>query len=440
MTLTCIRGGRVIDPSQNLDEVTDLWIQDSVILGLGRREESPDRDIDGRGLLVVPGLIDMHVHLREPGDENDETIQTGTRAALESGITSLAVMPDTEPPIDNQSSAEFLILQAKRAGPVHLFPVGALTKGLKGEELAEMGGLREAGAVAFSDSDLPVANPEILRRGLEYAHMLERAVLSRPEVQELTSSGIMNEGCVSVSLGMPGMPAAAEQIQVDRDIHLARWTGCRLHVQCVSCEGSVESIRRAKAEGVDVTAETCPHYFTLTEEKLYTFDSCYKTNPPLRTQRDIDAIIRGLADGTIDVIASDHSPFANELKLRELDAAPFGVIGMETLLPISIRALVEPGHLTWGQLIAKLATNPARILGISRGSLQPGLPADVALIDPTEEWRIEPDHFASRARNCPFQGWDVRGRVRSVLVDGEVRFHRNNSVRAPSTGGPFPSR
>jgi dihydroorotase len=368
----------------------------------------------------------MHVHLREPGDENDETILTGTRAAMESGVTSLAVMPDTEPAIDNQSSAEFLTLQAKRAGTVHLYPVGALTKGRKGEELAEMGGLREAGAVAFSDSDSPVANPEILRRGLEYAHMLGRAVLSRPEVQELTHGGIMNEGFVSVSLGMPPMPAAAEQIQVDRDIHLARWTGGKLHVQCVSCEGSVESIRRAKAEGVDVTAETCPHYFTLTEESLRSFDSCFKTNPPLRTAQDVEAVIRGLADGTIDAIASDHSPFANELKLRELDVAPFGVIGIETLLPISIKALVGTGRLNWLQLLAKLTTNPARILGIERGTLNPGQPADVVLLDADEKWTIDVNKFSSRARNCPFDGWGVQGRVRMVLVDGAVRFGKPN--------------
>lgn len=440
MTLLCIRGGRVIDPSRSIDASADVWIEGGAILAVGGRvDRTPDVVVDAGGLLVVPGLVDMHVHLREPGDENDETIESGTRAALESGVTSLAVMPDAEPAVDNQSSAEFIALQAKRAGAVNVFPVGALTKGLRGEELAEMGGLVEGGAVAFSDSDAPVANADIMRRGLEYADMLRKVVLSRPEAQELTRGGVMNEGVVSVKLGMPGIPAAAEHIQVDRDIHLARWTGGRLHLQCLSCEGSVASVRRARAEGVRISAETCPHYFTLTDERFQSFDSVYKTNPPLRTRRDVDAVVQGLVDGSIEVIASDHSPHARELKLRELDAAPFGVIGMETLLAVSIHALVEPGHLTWLQLIEKLSTNPARILGIDRGTLIPGRPADVVLIDPDEQWTIDAAQFRSLARNCPFDGWKVRGRVRSVLVGGKVRFSRSEAPSSKLAADATPS-
>ena len=431
MTLLCIRGGRVIDPSQRIDQEADLWIEDQRIVGIGPRPAAKSYEIiDARGMLVVPGLVDMHVHLREPGDENNETIESGTRAALESGFTSLAVMPDTEPAIDNQSSAEFITAQAKRAGNVNVFPIGALTKGRLGEELAEMGGLVEGGAVAFSDSDQSVSNAEIMRRGLEYASMLGKCVLSRPEVEELTRKGIMNEGFVSVTLGMPGIPAAAEQIQVDRDIHLTKWTGGKLHLQCLSCEGSIESVRRAKAEGIAVTAEVCPHHFTLTDDEFRSFESNLKVNPPLRTPRDVQAIIKGLVDGTIEVIASDHSPHADELKLRELDEAPFGMIGIETILPISIHSLIEPGHLTWSQLIEKLATNPARVLGINRGTLKEGRPADVTIIDPNEEWKIDVRKFRSRARNCPFNGWSMKGRVVSVLVAGQIRFTRVAATRA----------
>jgi dihydroorotase len=425
MTLRCVRGGRIIDPSQSIDQEGDLWIEDQRFRAIGCKPTGQPYDvIDARGMIVVPGLVDMHVHLCEPGDENNETIQSGTRAALESGFTSLAVMPDTEPAIDTQSSAEFITAQAKRAGNVNVFPVGALTKGRKGEELAEMGGLLEGGAVAFSDSDRPVANAEILRRGLEYASMFGKAVLSRPEVEELTRRGIMNEGFTSVTLGMPGMPAAAEQIQVDRDLHLAKWTGAKLHLQSLSCEGSVESVRRAHAENVLVTAEANPHHFILTDRELRTFDSNFKVNPPLRTDRDVQAVIRGLKDGTISVIASDHSPFAAELKLRELDEAPFGIVGIETMLPLCIKYLIDPGHLTWPELIEKLATNPARVLGINRGTLREGRPADVTIIDPNEEWTIDVMRFRSRSHNTPFQGWSVRGRVAMVLVAGQTKFTR----------------
>ncbi|MBY0585860.1 dihydroorotase [bacterium] len=425
MTLRCIRGGRIIDPSQSIDQEGDLWIEDQRIRGVGNKQTGQPYDvIDARGMIVVPGLVDMHVHLCEPGDENNETIETGTKAALESGFTSLAVMPDTEPAIDTQSSAEFITAQAKRAGHVNVFPIGALTKGRKGEELAEMGGLLEGGAVAFSDSDRPVANAEIMRRGLEYATMLNKAVLSRPEVEELTRRGIMNEGNTSVALGMPGIPTAAEQIQVDRDLHLAKWTGAKLHLQSLSCEGSVESVRRAQAEQVPVTAEANPHHFILTDVELRSFDSNFKVNPPLRSERDVRAVIRGLKDGTISVIASDHSPFATELKLRELDEAPFGIIGIETMLPLCIKHLVHPGHLTWPQLIEKLAFNPARVLGINRGTLREGRPADVTIIDPNEEWTIDCQRFRSRSRNSPFHGWTVRGRVAMVLVAGHTKYVR----------------
>lgn len=419
-------GGRVIDPSQHLDQVLDVWISGGQIAALGDTPGlTAERTIDAKNLIVLPGLVDMHVHLREPGNEADETIATAAQAALESGITSLACMPDTDPAIDNQASAEFVILQAKRAGHAHVYPVGAVTKRRAGEELAEMGGLTLGGAVAFTDNDRPIANAEIMRRALQYSKMFGKPILSHPEVSELTRDGLMNEGYVSMKLGFRGMPAAAEEIMVDRDLHLAQWTGGRLHLQSLSCAGSVASVRRAKEAGVMVTAEVCPHHLTLTEDALQSFDSVYKVNPPLRTGADVAALIAGLADGTIDAIASGHSPHAAEKKLRELDATPFGMIGIETLLPIAIKALVEPGHLSWPALIAKLATNPARILGLDRGTLQVGRSADVVLLDPQATWTIDPSQFRSKSRNCPFAGWPVRGRVHTVIVKGEVGFERN---------------
>lgn len=421
-----IAGGRVLDPSQDLDRVTDLWIDGGRIACIG--PDAPfaaDETIAAGGLLVVPGLIDMHVHLRDPGGETDETMASGTLAALESGFTSVACMPDTEPAVDNQASAEFVTLLANRANHVKVWPVGAVTKNRAGEELAEMGGLVEGGAVAFTDSDRPIANADIMRRALQYAQMFDKPVLAQPLVPELVRNGLMNEGFVSMTLGMPGIPSAAEEIMVDRDLHLAQFTGGRLHLQNLSCQGSVASIRRAKLAGLAVTAEACPHHFTLTEEELKSFDANFKVLPPLRTAEDVHALVAGLVDGTIDVIASGHSPWAPEKKLRELDDAAFGVIGIESLLPVAIKTLIEPGLITWPALIRKLATNPARILGIDRGTLQVGRVADVTLIDPGEAWTIDPARFRSKSRNCPFAGWKVKGRAKIVLVAGKPKFRRS---------------
>lgn len=433
MNVLRIAGGRIVDPSQGIDRVLDLWIADGRVAAMGEAPRTNgsrlviERSIDASGLLVAPGLVDMHVHLREPGDEAAETIATGTRAALESGFTSVACMPDTEPAIDSQASAEFVMLQASRAANVNVFPVGAVTKRRAGEELAEMGGLVDGGAVAFTDSGRPIQNADIMRRALEYSQMFARPVLSHPEVPELTVGGIMHEGLVSVGLGMRGMPAAAEEIMVDRDLRLAAWTGGKLHLQNLSSAGSVESLRRARSAGVRVTAEVCPHHLLLHDRELRSFDSNYKVNPPLRRPTDAAALLEGLADGTIDVLASGHAPIAPEQKLRELDEAPFGVIGIETLLPTAIRALIEPGIFTWPQLIARLATHPAKILGIRRGTLKLGSAADVALIDPDEKWTIDPEKFCSKSRNCPFAGWEVRGRAQATVVAGQVRFLRDPS-------------
>src|SRR6516225_6879763 len=418
-----ITNGQVIDPSQGLDRVTDVWIQGEHVVGLGPQPQlQATRTIDATGLIVCPGLIDMHVHLREPGREEDETIATGTAAALAGGVTSVACMPNTEPALDSQAAAEFVYLQAERAGNANVFPVGAITKGRKGEELAEIGGLVEGGAVAFTDDGSPVVSAEIMRRALEYCRMFDRAVLSHCEDLDLTRGGVMHEGFESMRLGLKGMPAAAEEVMVHRDIALAELTGGRLHILHVSTAGSVDLIRRARQRGVRVSGEACPHHFTLSDKCLRSFDSNFKMAPPLRTEEDVQAIIEGLKDGTLEVIATDHAPHSPEKKMRELDQAPNGIIGLETLIPICIKSLIEPGHLDWPQLIEKLTVNPARVLSIDRGTLKPGADADVTIIDPAVAWTIDPDQFKSKSRNCPFAGWQVRGKAYAVVIGGEVRL------------------
>jgi dihydroorotase len=416
-----IKNGRVIDPSQGLDAVTDLWIRGEHIAGLGPQPHlHADRTLDATGKIVCPGLIDMHVHLREPGREEDETILTGTAAALTGGITSVACMPNTEPAIDSQAAAEFIYLQAERAGNANVFPVGAITKRRQGSELAEIGGLVEGGAVAFTDDGSPVVSAEIMRRALEYCRMFDKAVLSHCEDLELTRDGVMHEGFESMKLGLRGIPAAAEEVMVHRDIALAELTGGRLHILHVSTAGSVDLIRRAQRRGVRVTGEACPHHFLLTDRELRSFDSNFKVAPPLRSAEDVQGIVEGLKDGTLAVIASDHAPHAPEKKMRELDQAPSGMIGLETLLPLCIRALVEPGHLTWPQLVEKLTVNPARVLSIDHGTLKLDADADVTIIDPVQDWTIDPSKFRSKSRNCPFAGIKVRGRAFAVVVAGQM--------------------
>jgi len=425
MNIIRLQNGRVIDPVQQLDTVTDLWLVGAEILGTGPQSGvTPQITLDCSGLIVCPGLIDMHVHLREPGREEDETIATGTAAAVHGGITSVACMPNTEPAIDTRAAAEFVILLAQRAGNCNVFPCGAVTKGRKQQELAEIGGLVDGGAVAFTDDGSPVESAELMRRALEYTKMFGRAVLVHAEVPELSRGWVMAEGAVSAQLGLRGMPAVAEEIMIYRDLALAELTGGKVHILHVSSAGGVDLIRHGKARGVQVTGEACPHHFTLTEECLRSFDSNYKMAPPLRTQRDIDAIIAGLKDDTLSVLATDHAPHAPEKKARELDQAPNGIIGLETFLPICITALIEPGHLTWPQMLAKMTINPARVLGIDRGTLLPGRPADVTVIDPDITWTIDRNSFVSKSRNTPYHGWHVKGQAVGTIVGGKVKLWR----------------
>lgn len=417
-----LRNGRVIDPSRNLDTVTDLWLGGGKVVGTGSQPGlTAGRTIDCTGMIVSPGLIDMHVHLREPGREEDETIHTGTAAAVAGGVTSVACMPNTEPALDSRAAAEFVLLQAQRAGFCNVFPIGAVTKNREGKELAELGGLVEGGAVAFTDDGAPVYSAEIMRRALEYCKMLNRAVLVHAEILELTQGGVMNEGFVSMQLGLRGMPAVAEDIMIYRDIVLAELTGGRVHILHVSTAGGVDLIRQGIAKGIRVSGEACPHHFLLTDETLRTFDSNFKMSPPLRTKKDVDAILAGLKDGTLSVLATDHAPHAPEKKERELDQAPNGIIGLETFLPLCVTHLIEPGHLNWMQMLAKMTVNPAKVLGIDRGTLQPGRAADVTVIDPKAKWTIDKSLSKSKSRNTPFHGQKVTGRAVVTIVGGEVK-------------------
>ena len=432
-----LRNGRIIDPSRDLDSVNDLWLAEGKVAGLGARPAwvtSDVKTLDCTGLIVAPGLIDMHGHLREPGREEDETIATGTEAAVAGGVTSVACMPNTEPALDTRMAVEFVMHQADRAGFCNVFPIGAVTKNRDGKELAELGGLAEGGAVAFTDDGAPVYSAEIMRRALEYCKMFDKAVLVHAEILELTQGGVMNEGFVSMQLGLRGMPGVAEDIMIYRDIVLAELTGGKVHILHVSTAGGVDLIRqgRKRAEALKsagkpsfwISGEACPHHFILTDESLKTFDSNYKMSPPLRTEADRLAILEGLKDDTLTVLATDHAPHAPEKKERELDQAPNGILGLETFLPLCVTHLIEPGHLTWPRMLAKMTCNPAAVLGIDRGTLQPGKPADVTVIDPKARWTINKGESKSKSRNTPFHGAAVTGRAVATIVGGAVKMSR----------------
>ncbi len=422
-TRTLIRNGRLVDPATGGDRVGDLLIEGERIAEVGKvsLRGGPDvRVIDASGLLVTPGLIDMHVHFREPGKAEEETILSGARAAVAGGVTSVACFPNTEPAIDNEAAAEFVVLQGKRAGFANVFPVGAVTANREGQRLAEMGGLARAGAVAFSDADHTVESAEILRRGLMYAKMFARTVVSHCEDRSLRGSGVMNQGVVSLRLGLAGIPGAAEEVVVARDIILAQVTGGRIHLGQMSTAGSVELLRLAKKKGISVTGEVTPHHIALTDERVSSYDSNFKVIPPLRGEADREALVAGLADGTIDCIATGHAPHAPEEKAVEFASAPFGVIGVETMFPVAYQELVLGHGLPLLQVVEKMTVNPARILGLfaERGSLERGKLADISVFELETPRVIDASRFQSKSRNCPFHGWEVRGTPVHVLVAG----------------------
>lgn len=424
-----IKNGRILDPASGLDDYLDILVENGTIRSLGKQIDLPsayDRadvttTIDATGLLILPGLVDMHTHLREPGHEYKETIASGSRAGAAGGFTSLVCMANTDPPNDTASVTEFILKKARKEACINIFPVGALTRGLRGEYLTEMGELKEAGVVALSDDGCSVKNAAVMRRGLEYAKNFSLPVICHCEDHDLSMQGVMHEGITSSYLGLRGIPAIAEETIVARDIALAEWTNHPVHIAHVSSAGSVRIIREAKSRGVKVTAETAPHYFTLTDEAVRTFDTSTKVNPPLRTPHDVEAIKQGLRDGTIDAIASDHAPHSSLEKDVEFDAAACGIIGLETSLPLTL-ALVAQNVLSLRQAAEKLTCNPARILGLNKGRLAIGADADITIIDLNTEYTVDINAFKSKSKNSPFHRWRLKGCVRYTIVSGTIVF------------------
>jgi len=417
-----IKNGHIIDPANKVDGKFDLLVAEGKIAKLGKPGSLPSNGaqvLDAGGKLVVPGLIDMHVHLREPGYEYKETIATGTAAAKAGGFTAVCCMPNTSPVNDSRSVTEFILSQAAKEGAARVYPIGAITKGSKGEELAEMGELHDAGCVGVSDDGRPVMNAAVMRRAMEYSKIFDTAVISHCEDASLAAKGVMNEGFVSTELGLRGIPDAAEDVMTGRDILLAELTGARLHICHVSTAGSVRLIREAKQRGVKVTAETCPHYFTLTEDAVRGYNTMAKMNPPLRTAEDVAAIRQGLKDGTLDVIATDHAPHALDEKSGEFDAAPFGIVGLETSVGLSIK-LVHEGVLTMPQLIERMSATPARIIKSGGGTLSAGAVADITIIDPNVEWTVNAGEFKSKSGNTPFDRWKLKGRAVQTIMGGKI--------------------
>jgi dihydroorotase len=426
VTQLLIRGGRVIDPASGRDEVADVLLAGGKVEAVGQGLGTPDgvETIDAGGLVVAPGFIDLHTHLREPGQEDLETIATGALSAVAGGFTAVCAMPNTDPVCDNQGVVGFVVSQAQRAGKARVYPIGAISLGQKGQQLAEFGELVAAGAVAVSDDGHPVMSSHLMRTALEYAKVFGIPVADHCEEMSLAEGGAMHEGIVSTRLGLKGIPAAAEEIMVARDILLAELTGGHVHLCHMSTRGSVALIQRAKEKGLRVTAEACPHHFTLTHDACDGFNTNAKMNPPLREDADREAIREALRDGTIDVIATDHAPHHYDAKEREFDQAPNGIIGLETAFPLANAELVGLGLLTLAQLVERMSTVPARIFGLPGGSLAKGAPADVVVLDPEVEWTVDPAAFRSKSRNTPFAGRSVRGRAIVTIVRGQVVYRQ----------------
>jgi len=424
-----VKGGRVIDPANGIDETLDILIERGRIKEISKSIKAPGGNgvevVDAVGKLVTPGLIDMHVHLREPGFEYKEDIESGTAAAAAGGFTAVCPMPNTDPVNDNRSVTEYILRRASEAGSCRVLPIGSITKGSGGKELSEMADMADAGCVAFSDDGLPVIDAGVMRKALEYACTFGLTLISHAEEKSLSAGGVMNEGVMSTRLGLKGIPSSAEEVMIARDINLAALTGGRLHIAHVSTKGSVELVRRAKADGVKVTCETCPHYFTLTDEALTGYDTNLKVNPPIRSEEDRQAIIEGLRDGTIDAIATDHAPHASYEKDVEFDLAPFGISGIETALSLSLR-LVEDGTLTLPELVGKMTTGPAHALSIDAPSMAVGRPADVTVIDTEAAYSVDAAKLVSKGKNTAYNGMELKGRPVCTIVGGMVVFRTGN--------------
>lgn len=422
-----LRGARVIDPSQNFDDIRDVLIVDGYIADIKDKIEISDVEvIELSEKIVTPGLIDIHAHFREPGYEYKEDIESGSKSAAAGGFTAVACMPNTKPPIDNAALVEYLKSQASKVGIVKILPIGCVSKGQQGKEITEMGDMAQAGAVAFSDDGKPVADSSLMRKAMVYASMFDRVIIDHCEDPFLFEGGQINEGHVSTLLGLAGIPVAAEEIMVARNILLAREMKTRVHIAHISTKGSVELIRKAKSDGVMVTCEVTPHHLTLTEDAVKTYDTNTKVNPPLRTQEDLEALLEGLKDDTIDAIVTDHAPHHIDEKDLEFDKATFGMIGLETTLGLILTRIVSKSGLSLKQAIQKMTSGPARVLGLDMGTLKIGAPADITVIDPNLVWTVDKHEFFSKSTNTPFDGWQLKGKAVMTMVDGKAVY--SNSV------------
>jgi len=417
-----IKNGRLIDPANKVDKVTDLLIAGDKVAQIGRAEASDALVIDAKGKIVAPGLIDLHVHFREPGDEEEETIASGSAAAVAGGFTSVVCMPNTTPPIDEATGVEYIHRMGRQARKTFIYVMGALTKDRAGAELAEIGLMSQAGAIGFTDDGDGVQDAGVMLRAMKYVSMFNRVVSQHCQDNSLAGGGVMNSGFRSTYLGLPGIDPLAEEMMLWRDIQLVKKTGVRYHAQHISTAGSVEIIRQAKKQNLPVTCEVCPHHLLLTEDLVCDYDTNYKVNPPLRTAADIAALKQAVGEGLVDALATDHAPHLMSEKELEFLAAPFGIASLECALPLYIKALIESKTTDWPGLLAMLTYRPAGVIGVDKGKLDPGSRADVAIIDPDAEWTIDAGKFISKSRNCPYHGWKVRGKVLWTIVAGEVRY------------------
>ena len=417
-----IKNGRVIDPANNLDRICDVLISDGKIAEVGRVDKQAGTVIDAAGKLVTPGLIDIHVHFREPGDEEEETIASGSAAAVAAGFTSVVCMPNTNPTIDNETHVEYIHRKGRKARKTHVYTMGAITKQMQGVELAEMGFMAEAGAVGFTDDGNGVQDPAVMLRALKYAAMFDVVIAQHCQDNSFAGDGVMNAGYYSTILGLPGISTLAEEAMLWRDIQLVKKTNVRYHAQHISTAGSVELIRAARKESLPVTCEVTPHHLLLTDQCCAEYDTNYKVNPPLRSDKDIDALKQAIAEGLVDALVSDHAPHLQSEKELEFLAAPFGIAGLECALGLYVKALLEPGILDWPGLISLMTERPAKIIGVDKGTLGKGRQADVTIINPDAEYKIDVNKFRSKSKNCPYHGWMVTGKVEKTIVGGEIRF------------------
>jgi len=417
-----IKNGRVIDPANGIDEKCDVLIVNGLVSDIGKIEKRAQTVIDATGKLVTPGLIDIHVHFREPGDEEEETIASGSAAAVAAGFTSVVCMPNTRPPIENETDVEYVHRKGRQARKTHVYTMGAVTKKREGVELAEMGMMAEAGAVGFTDDGTGVQDPAVMLRALKYAAMFDVVIAQHCQDNSFAGNGVMNAGFHSTILGLPGADALAEEAMLWRDIQLVKKTNVRYHAQHISTASSVELIRAAKKDSLPITCEVTPHHLLFNEQCCAEYDTNYKVNPPLRMEKDIETLKEAIAEGLIDALVTDHAPHLQSEKELEFLAAPFGIAGLECALGLYVKALLEPGILDWPGLIRLMTAKPAKIIGVDKGTLGKGKQGDVTIIAPDAEYRIDVNKFRSKSRNCPYNGWTVKSKVEKTIVGGEIRF------------------